>query len=101
MKMAFGEALKALKAGQCVQRLGWNGTGMYLYLVQGSRFEVNRLPLSLHLPIGTMVDYRPHIDMRTADGSFVPWLASQSDLIEEDWVLAQPEDDKQEQLPIG
>ena len=101
LKMGFDQALKALKSGMCVQRLGWNGKGMYLYLVNGSQFEVNREPLSRHLPMGTVVNYRPHIDMRAADGSFVPWLASQSDLLEEDWVVCNPPDTNQIELPIG
>jgi hypothetical protein len=98
--MSFSRALELLKAGKCVSRVGWNGRGMYLYLVQGSTFEVNRPPLNQHLPEGTAVSYRAHIDMKCVDGTFVPWLASQSDLIEEDWteVVINP---AQDDLPIG
>ncbi len=85
-KLSFSEALELLKAGLCVARSGWNGKGMYLYLVAGSQFMVNRPPLNQLLKEGTVVNYRAHIDMKTADGSFVPWLASQSDLLEDDWV---------------
>jgi len=90
LKMNFGEALKALKSGLLVQRSGWNGIDMYLYLVQRSEFEVNRQPLLNIMGRGTVVKYRAHIDMKTADGSCVPWLASQSDLLDEDWMLYQP-----------
>jgi Protein of unknown function (DUF2829) len=83
--MDFGGALKALKGGGKVTRLGWNGKGMFLYLVAGSTFEVNRPPLLGIYPEGTQISYLPHIDMRTADGSCVPWLASQSDLLADDW----------------
>lgn len=83
--MNFGQALEALKAGKRVARAGWNGKGMFLYLVNGSQFTVNRPPLLGIYPEGTVIDYRPHIDMKTADGQCVPWVASQSDLIVEDW----------------
>lgn len=38
---------------------------------------------------GTEINYRPHIDMRTADGEVVPWVASQSDLLVDDWVIVK------------
>ena len=34
---------------------------------------------------GTTIEYRPHIDMKTADGTVVPWVASQSDILADDW----------------
>lgn len=83
---SFSEALERLKHGKCVAREGWNGRGMYLYLVEGSTFQVNRAPLNKHLPEGTIVSYRSHIDMKCVGGEFVPWTAATSDLIEEDWV---------------
>lgn len=83
--MNFSWALNELKANKLLKREGWNGKNMYIYLVPGSKFTVNRLPLSRILKPGTEVDYLPHIDMRTADGKCVPWLASQLDLLAEDW----------------
>ena len=84
-KMTFGEALDAIKGGARVCRRGWNGKGMFIFLVPGSTFEVNRPPLlGIYLP-GTIITYLPHIDMRTADGTVVPWLASQTDLLATDW----------------
>lgn len=85
----FGEALRYLKAGRRVARSGWNGKGMFIYLVQGSSFTVNRLPLSEFYAEGTVVNYLPHLDMRTADGAHVPWLASQTDVLAEDWILVE------------
>ena len=83
--MDFGSALAALKNGKRVARDGWNGKGMFLFLVLGSHFKVNRPPLLGIYPEGTGIDYRPHIDMKTAQGDVVPWVASQSDLLCEDW----------------
>lgn len=85
--MNFGEALNYLKMGRTVARRGWNGKGMFLYLVPGSLFEVNRAPLLGIYPKGIPIDYRSHIDMKTADGSHVPWVASQTDILAEDWEI--------------
>jgi len=87
MSMNFGLALELLKEGQKVQRKGWNGKGMFVFLVPGSTFKVNRAPLLGIYPEGTEITYCPHIDMKTADGSIVPWLASQTDVLAEDWKL--------------
>lgn len=84
--MNFGQAIEVLKTGNKVTRVGWNGKGMFLFLVQGSQFKVNRPPLLGIYPEGTEINYRPHIDMKTVNGEIVPWVASQSDLLEEDWI---------------
>lgn len=85
--LTFSTALAALKNGKRVRRAGWNGKGMYLFLVPGSKFIVNREPLVSMLPYGTEVEYHSHIDMFTAQGYIVPWLASQADLLDEDWEI--------------
>lgn len=88
--MDFGKALSAIKEGRRVARQGWNGKGMFLFLVAGSNFVVNREPLLSIMGEGTMVTYRPHIDMKDAEGKVVPWLASQTDLLAEDWTEVLP-----------
>jgi len=84
---SFSDALIALKDGKKVSRSGWNGKGMFLFLVAGSTFKVNRAPLLGIYPEGTEINYCPHVDMRTADGKIVPWLASQTDLLADDWSI--------------
>jgi len=76
-----------MQSGRRVSRLGWNGEGMFIFLVPGSRFTVNRAPLLGIYPEGTVIDYCPHVDMRTADGKIVPWICSQSDLLATDWCV--------------
>jgi hypothetical protein len=80
LKFSFGRALNHLKAGDRVARTGWNGKGMCLFLVHGSSFPN---------PDGTKINYSPHIDMKTAQGELVPWVASQTDLLSEDWILLE------------
>lgn len=83
--MTFSEALNRIKAGHRLRRAGWNGKDMYIFLVPGSVFKVNREPLLSILGEGTEVQYHAHIDMKTAQGYVVPWLASQADLLDDDW----------------
>jgi hypothetical protein len=85
--LTFGEAIEAMKSGLKVAREGWNGKNMFLFLVGGSTFKVNRPPLLGIYPEGTEINYHAHIDMRTADGTIVPWLATQTDMLAEDWVI--------------
>lgn len=75
--MNFGQALDALKRGEKVAREGWNGKGMWLGLQRPDAHSKMTLP---------------YIFMSTAQGDFVPWLASQTDVLAEDWVLIVPED---------
>lgn len=85
--MSFGHAVAALKDGHKVARAGWNGKGMFLFLVPGSTFKVNRAPLLGIYPEGTEINYHAHIDMKTATGEVVPWLASQTDVLADDWTI--------------
>lgn len=87
--MTFSLALIYLKGGERVARQGWNGKGMFLFLVPGSTFRVNRAPLLGIYPEGTEIKYHAHVDMRTADGQIVPWLCSQTDLLAEDWIVLE------------
>lgn len=89
MAFDFGQAIAELKQGKKVCRAGWNGKGMFLFLVQGSTFKVNRAPLLGIYPEGTEINYCPHIDMKTADNKIVPWLASQTDVLAEDWQIVE------------
>ena len=97
--MNFSQALESLKLGSKIQREGWNGKGMYLTLVEG-------YPVNGHLnadSVDSEVEGKPqgkagqmlsHIVMKTAGDSqfwgagysdYVPWLASQTDILAEDW----------------
>jgi hypothetical protein len=85
----FGWALQQLRMGKRLARTGWNGSGMFVFLVEGSEFEVNRAPLDKFYDVGTKVTYRPHLDMKVADGSIGVWVPSQTDLLSEDWQVVE------------
>lgn len=85
--MDYSEALQRIKNGQRLARSGWNGKGMFVFLVPGSMFKVNREPLLSILGEGTEVTYRAHIDIKNADGSIAVWTPSITDQMAEDWEL--------------
>lgn len=70
--MDFGSAIKALKLGNTVAREGWNGKGMWL---------------GLQVPDANSKMSLPYIYMRTVTGDLVPWLASQTDMLSDDWTI--------------
>jgi len=76
MPFDFSKALRRLKSGRRITRTGWNGKAMYLFLVPSSKIVHD----------GTEFNYHAHIDMKTAQGYIIPWLASQADLLQEDWI---------------
>ncbi len=86
---SFSEALEGIKLGQKWARKGWNGKGMFIFLVPGSTFKVNRAPLLGIYPEGTEIKYHAHVDMKTSDGQIVPWLCSQTDMLANDWVIVE------------
>jgi hypothetical protein len=70
--MDFGGALTALLEGEYVTRKGWNGPGQWIHLQvpdEGSKMTL------------------PYMYIRTVQGTLVPWLASQTDLLAEDWEI--------------
>lgn len=74
----FGQALVALKNGQKVQRAGWNGKGLWVELQRPDAHSKMTLPyLYLNYPT----------DSANTPGARVPWLASQTDILAEDWSI--------------
>ncbi len=71
-EMTFGDAIHMLKLGERVTRAGWNGKNMWLELQRPDSMSKMGLP---------------YIFMCTVDVELVPWLASQTDMLAEDWIL--------------
>lgn len=81
--LTFGLAIEALKMGKKVGRVGWNGEGMFLIhskTLFGRDIVIKTAINKEHIVL-------PWIGMKTADNKFVPWLASQTDVLAEDWVI--------------
>lgn len=80
---SFGEAIKYLKRGLKVKRLGWNGKGIYLEMQQPDEHSKMTLPY-VYIVTDNLITDNPH-----APKGVVPWLASQTDMLAEDWIFAE------------
>ncbi len=87
--MNFGLAIEALKKGHRVARAGWNGKGMFLYYVPAAAYPAQRNTLGTMVGVfpDDMVPYCAYIAMKTAQENVVPWLASQTDVLADDWQI--------------
>lgn len=93
--LTFGQAIEALKRGKFVSRKGWNGKGMYLWLLPEAKVpaewckEPHLKQLAENNPDGSKTMHcLPSIRMKTADGKVLTgWLASQTDMMSEDWCI--------------
>ena len=92
--LPFGEAIEALKQGKRVQREGWNGKGMFLFLLPAGIVPTK----AIHDPTlrevieqeigGETFEALGSIRMFTADKKILTgWLASQTDMLAEDWII--------------
>lgn len=70
----FSQALLLIKNGNRVARTGWNGQGMFL---------------ELQTPDENSKMKKPYIYMSPVDGELVPWVASHSDLLSDDWYVVE------------
>ena len=80
----FGVAIEALKMGHKVQRSGWNGKDMYLVILDPARDNLMTLSVSC-VEATRELALQPFIVMKTVDNTYVPWLASQTDMLSDDW----------------
>lgn len=81
----IGWAVKEMQNGEKVRRSGWNGKGMFLFLVPKGEMDHPTLD-------GTEMDGAPaqeYVAMFTAQANIVPWLCSQTDLLATDWEIAK------------
>jgi hypothetical protein len=78
--ISFGAAIEALKAGEKVSRSGWNGVGLWLELQVPDAHSKMTLPY-------IFMSYPDNA--KTTPGARVPWLASQTDILAEDWLVVE------------
>jgi len=86
---SFGSAIAAAKEGYKVARSGWNGAGMFAYIVPSASYPAQTGVAKQHFGENAMVPYRAYWALKTAQGNVVPWLASQTDVLAEDWCTVE------------
>ena len=95
--MKFCDALLHLEAGARVARAGWNGKGMWIYQVPAANYPAQTEAAKEYWKdkgtgfaadgVTPLVPYGAYLAMKTAQENVVPWLASQTDILAEDWEL--------------
>jgi len=95
-EMTFGAAIEAMAAGCKVARAGWNGKGMWVTLTPGKTLDMGYDDIwtgnvrDLAVANGGTVEILPYMSMKTADNKLqIGWLASQSDMVAEDWCIVE------------
>lgn len=97
--MNFGKAIEAVKDGRLVARKGWNGKGMFIFMRPECELptdvvvnQVQSLPSAVKAWVADNYDdkssikFTPYLCMKAADNTIVNgWLASQTDMLSEDW----------------
>jgi hypothetical protein len=94
--MDIGQAIKAMRDGKRVCRQGWNGKGMFLFLLPGGTVPKTaihdpglRKVIDAEVP-GSHFEALASIRMFTADKKVLTgWLASQTDLLADDWMILE------------
>lgn len=82
----FSEALKFLKDWKKVAREGWNGKGMWVELqTPTEKSKMTRPYIFMCLPRGSS----NHFGKDVKDLEMIPWIASQTDLLSDDWVIVE------------
>lgn len=86
--MNFSVALDLVKSGHKIARIGWNGADQFVVYQKGYPDGINinkNTSEALGIPEGTLIKFAPYLMLKNAQGVCVPWLASQGDLLAEDW----------------
>lgn len=108
--VSFGEATKALKDGKRVQRKGWNGKGLFIFMQIPSQVDIEIVPNMTSLPESVKkeferrhlhckadwdvdciemnsIRYQNQIAMVYPNNTIYGWVASPSDVLENDWIV--------------
>jgi hypothetical protein len=85
--VSFGDAIMMAKSGHKVARTGWNGSGMFAYIVPAAKYKAQTAAMINKNFKDNMVPYSAYWALFTAQGDVATWAPSGSDSLAEDWVL--------------
>lgn len=84
--LTFGDALAMAKLGYKISRSGWNGSGMFAYIVPANTYPAVTEVIKGQYP-GDLVPYNEYWAIKCADGTVSTWAPSASDSLAEDWMV--------------
>ena len=82
--MNFGQALEVLKVGNAVARHGWNGKGMFVYLVPAAKYPPTTETARAYF-LGDLVPYNAYFAIKNVDDTVSTWVPSVNECLAEDW----------------
>jgi hypothetical protein len=85
--LTFGQAVEAAKQGKAIARLGWNGAGMFAYIVPAASYPAQTGAVKQYFGENALVPYRTYWALKTAQEDIATWTPSGSDTLAEDWVV--------------
>lgn len=83
----FGQAIEAAKQGKRIARAGWNGQGMFAYIVPAASYPAQIGVAKAHFGENSLVPYRAYWALKTAQEDIATWTPSGSDTLAEDWYV--------------
>jgi len=86
---SFGSAIAAAKEGYKVARTGWNGNGLFAYIVPSASYPAQTGVAKQHFGENAMVPYRAYWALKTAQEDIATWAPSGSDSLAEDWCTVE------------
>lgn len=84
--MTFGDAIVLARAGKRIARSGWNGSGMFAYIVSADHYPA-KMPQIKGYFEGDMVPYREYWALKTAQEDVAAWTPSGTDTLASDWCV--------------
>lgn len=85
--MTFGDTVAALKVGAKVCRTGWNGKGMFVYLVPANSYPAQTAAAKSVFGENSLVPYNAYLAIKNVDGTVSTWVPSINDVLAEDWEI--------------
>ena len=86
-KLSFGHALVALEQGQRVARAGWNGKGMFVYMVPANAYPTQTGAAKEHYGETGLVPYAAYLALKGVNDVVSTWVPSINDCLAKDWVM--------------
>lgn len=86
-KLTFGQAIEAAKQGKKVARQGWNGSGMFAYIVPAASYPAQTGAAKAYFGENALVPYREYWALKTAQNDIATWSPSGSDSLSNDWMI--------------
>lgn len=83
----FGGALSALRDGKRIARHGWNGKGMFVYLVPPASYAVQTGAAKAHFGEGSMAPYNAYFAIKNVNDTVSTWVPSVNDCLADDWYV--------------